>query len=231
MKRLFALLVLFVGFTCSLKAQYELKNKPFMDNVRFTKIMNGTYLPNNLKLSDIQGSPYLSEKFEIGQVRTPEDTVFSNIGLRYNAYSDELEFQKGADIYNVAFKTMVKKAEFGGSTFTCRSFEVDGTKREGFFKILAEGKAILLVKYKIRFLDRKEVGAFTDYQPARFEEPSVQYFIAFNGHDAKMFYTKKQLLALLKDQSGAITVYLSKNKFSLTDEQGLVKLISYYNTL
>jgi hypothetical protein len=231
MKRLFALLVLFVGFTCSLKAQYELKNKPFMDNVRFAKIMNETYLPNNLKLADIQGSPYLSEKFEIGQIRTPEDSVFANLGLRYNAYSDELEFQKGADIYNVAFKTIVKKAEFGGSTFTCKSFEVDGTTREGFFKILAEGKATLLVRYKIRFLDRKEVGAFTDYQPARFEEPSAQYFIAFNGHEAKLFYTRKGVLVLLNDQKAAITNYLSKNKFSLTDEQGLVKLISYYNTL
>ena len=231
MNRFYLSFLLVLGISSGLQAQLELMNKPFMDDVRFNKIIEGTYLRNNLKFSDIQGSPYLSDKFENGKIITQEDSVFSNIELRYNAYSDDLEFKQGENIYNVAFKLLVKKAEFGNNTFGYRNYELEGAKHDGFLKILAQGKATLLVKYTIRFSDREEAKAFSDFQPARFEEPIEQYFLSINDASATLFTTKKMLIILLSDHKGEIESYLSKNKISLKDERGLVELLSFYNSL
>ena len=55
MNRIYLSFILFLGLSNCLHAQLELMNKPFMDDVRFNKIIEGTYLRNNLKFSDIQG--------------------------------------------------------------------------------------------------------------------------------------------------------------------------------
>ena len=47
-------------------AQYEVANKLLLDDVRFTKMMDGSFLGKSMKISDVEGTPYLNEKFEPG---------------------------------------------------------------------------------------------------------------------------------------------------------------------
>ena len=186
MNRLIQILVVFISMASGLKGQTEILNKTFLNDVQFYKINDGTFGRLNLKISDIQGTPYLNEQFEVGKITTPEDSVFANIELRYNAFSDDLEFKQGENVFNIGYKTIVKKAEFGGDIFSCRSYEVDGNIRDGFFKILMEGRATLMAKYKILFLDRVEAQAFSDYQPARFDIVRMEYFLAFDRNPSKI---------------------------------------------
>jgi len=225
-------LIIFFGMTTRISAQYELANKPFMDDVRFTKIIDGSYRGNNLKISDVQGTPYLNDQFEPGKIITPEDSVFSNIELRYNAFTDDIEFKQGENIFNIAYKTIVKKAEFGGKSFGCRSFEADGVNvRDGFFEILTEGKITLLARYQIKFLEKEEAQAFSDAQPARFEEVDKQYFFISEGNPAKLIPNKKGLLKIFGAKSNDMDSYISKNKLSVKEDESFIKIINYFNSL
>lgn len=225
-------IIIFFGITPGLRAQYEVANKLLLDDVRFTKIMDGSFLGKSMKISDVQGTPYLNEKFEAGKIITMEDSMFQNLDLRYNAFTDDLEFKQGENIFNVAYKTMVKKAEFGGKFFSYRSFEAEGGNvRDGFFEILTEGKATLLARYKIKFLDKVDSQAFVDAKPAQFEDVEKQFFIMIEGSAAKLIPNKKGLLRFFGDKSKELETFISKNGLSVKDDESLIKIVTHYNSL
>ena len=228
MKRLFLFLFLVILMQ-SLSAQTMLNG--LMDNFRFQKITEGTYSRYNLKLSDIQGTPFLEEEFNAGKITTPDGTVYENIPLRYNAYTDDLEFKKGTDTYNIDPKTLIKRAEFGGVIFACKSYDADGKVQNGLFELLTEGKAVLLVRYTIKFLEKDEVKAFAEQKPARFEEAQKQYFISFDGAPAKPVGNKKSLLEMFGDKKDEMDKYMSKNKLSAKGDDAMTKIVVHYNSL
>ena len=228
MKRIiFVILILILSN--SLNAQTMLNG--LMDNYRFKKMTDGTYNRNNLKMSDIQGTPYLNEKFSPGKIITLDGATYEGIPLRYNAYSDDLEFQKGEDTYDIDPKTIVKRAEFGGTVFCCMKYDFFGKIQNGLFEILSEGKTILLVKYTIKFLEKEKLQAFADQKPARFEAPQKEYYITFDSITAKLISNKKNLLELFGNQKDEMESFISKNKLSVRNEDALAKIVAHYNSL
>jgi len=228
MKRVCFFILLFV-LTNSLKSQTMLNG--LMDNYRFKKMSEGGYILNDLKMSDIQGTPYLNKEFSSGKIFTPEGTIYENILLRYNAYSDDLEFQKGEDTYNIDPKTIIRRAEFGGTVFGCMKYDYFDKIQNGLFEILTEGKATLLVKYTIKFLEKEKAQAFVDPKPARFEAPKKEYYIALSDLPAKLITNKKSLLELFGNRKDEMESYISKNKLSIRADDELTKIIAHFNSL
>jgi len=228
MRRVAFFILLFV-LTNSLNAQTMLNG--LMDSYRFKKMTDGAYSNFNLKMSEIQGTLYLNEEFSTGKIITSEGATFENIPLRYNAYSDDLEFQKGEDTYNIDPKTIIRRAEFGGAVFGCMKYDSFGKIQNGLFEILTEGKATLLVKYTIKFLEKEKVQAFADPKPARFDAPKKEYYMTMDGAPAKLITNKKSLLELFGDRKDEMESYISKNKLSVREDEGLTKIIAHFNTL
>jgi len=224
-----ACFILLIVLTNSLNAQTMLNG--LMDNYRFKKMTDGTLTRNNLKMSDIEGTPYLNEEFSPGMIITIEGKTYDTIPLRYNAYTDDLEFQKGEDTYNIDPKTIVRRAEFGGAVFGCMKYDSFGKTQNGLFEILTEGKAILLIKYTIRFLEKEKVQAFVDPKPARFEASKKEYYISFDDAVAKLITNKKNLLELFVDRKDEMESYISKNKLSIREDDDLTKIIAHFNSL
>lgn len=225
---LFIIFLMFV-ITISLSAQIMPNN--FMDNYQFKKMTDGTYTRNNLKMSDIQGTPYLDEKFIPGKITTQEGAVYTDISLRYNGFTDDLEFQKGTDTYNIDPKTIVKRAEFGGRIFSCLGYDLNGKVQSGLFEILTEGKATLLARYSVKFLEKETVKAYADPKPARFDAIQKEYYITFEGAPAKLITNKKNLLELFGAQKSEMETFISKNKLSVKGDDGLIKIVAHYNSL
>jgi hypothetical protein len=229
MKRKHFGILLMLAFTGSLSAQTSLSG--FIDNVRFKKTTDGSYTRQNLKLSEIQGTPYLEDKFNPGKITTTEGTIYENISLRYNAFTDNLEFIKGNDSYNIDPKTIVKKAEFGGYIFSCISYNSKNKIQSGLFRMLIAGKATLLVKYSLNILEREPVNAYSEAKPARFDAVRKEYFLAFEGTPAELISNKKSLLGMFGAQTKEMELYISKNKLSFKDEDALTKIITHFNSL
>ena len=229
MKRILFCIFLMIVMTDILNAQTMLNG--LMDNFRFKKMTEGVYSRENLKIADIQGTPYLDEEFSSGKIITPDGAIYENIPLRYNAFSDDLEFQKGEDTYNIDPKTIIKRAEFGGTVFCCMKYDSGSKIQNGLFEILTEGKAILLIKYIIKLLPKEKVQAFVDPKPARFDPPVKEYYIAFNDLPAKLITNKKSLLELFGGQKDEMESFISKNKLSTREDATLTKIIAHYNSL
>jgi hypothetical protein len=184
---------------------------------------------NSLKISDIQGSPYLNAEFIPGIITTKDGTIYKEIPLRYNGFTDDLEVQRGKDSYNIDPKTIVKRAEFGGQIFCYMKYDASGKTQNGFFEILTEGKATLLVKYSVKFLDKEEVKAYAEPKPARFDVVLKEYYITFGDAPAKLITNKKGLLELFGNQEDAMKSYISKNKLSVKGDDALTKIVVHYN--
>ena len=190
MRRVIIGIFMLVILTGNLSAQTM--GTGLMDNFRFSRITEGTYSKYNLKLSEIQGSPYLDSKFIPGKITTNEGVVYADVPLRYNGYTDDLEFKKGDDSYNLDPKTIVRKAEFGGRVFSCLSYSENGKIKNGFFEILTEGKATLAIRYTVKFLERDEIKAFAETKPARFEEAQKEFYLTIENTPARIFSNKKK---------------------------------------
>lgn len=221
--------ILFFVVTNSLNAQTMLNG--LMDNYRFTKMKDGVYAGSNLRMSEIQGTPYLDEEFSPGKIITYDGVTYENIALRYNAYSDDLEFMKGEDIYNMDPKTLVRRAEFGGAVFGCMKYDSFGKIQNGLFEIETEGKAMLLIKYTVKFLEKEKVQAFVDPKPARFDPPQKEYYIALDSTAAKLITNKKNLLEIFGNRKDEMESYISKNKLSVRENDALIKIVSHFNSL
>jgi len=227
--RRFAFFIMLFVLTNRLNAQTMFNG--LMDSYQFKKMTDGAYSNFNLKMSEIQGTLYLNEEFSPGKIITSEGVTFENIPLRYNAYSDDLEFQKGEDTYNIDPKTIVRRAEFGGAVFGCMKYDTFGKIQNGIFEILTEGKATLLVKYTIKFLEKEKAQAFADPKPARFDVPKKEYYVAFEGAPAKLITNKKSLLELFGDRKDEMESYISKNKLSIREDDAMTKIIVRFNSL
>jgi hypothetical protein len=219
---------LFILLTNSLSAQTMIDG--LWDSYRFTKTREGIFPEYNLKMSEIKGTPYLDEAYKPGKIVTNEGTIYTDIPLRYNAYSDDLEFQKDKDAYKIEPKTIIKSAEFGGAIFRCMQYVLNGKTQNGFFEILAEGKATLLMRYSKRFFDSEEAKAYSEAKPARFEEAKITYFITIDGTPAQLITSKKSLPELFGDKKSEMESYISKNKIAIKGDD-LTKIIVHFNSL
>jgi len=202
-----------------------------MGDFKFKRITRENDARFSEKISDIHGTPYLNKEFNPGKITTKEGTIISAVPLRYNGCTDDLEFLKGEDHYIVDPKTMVKKAEFGGKVFSCLQYDMNGKTQSGFFEVLSEGKATLLIKYTIRYFEKEPAKPFGDPKPARFEAPVKEYYIAFEGTPAKLIINKKKFIDLFGNQKDEMESFITKNKLSIRDDDALTKIVSHYNSL
>ena len=229
MKRFIFCFSLVLATAFNLNAQTLLNG--LMDEFRTKKLQDGSWTRNNLKLSDIQGTPFLDPEFSPGRIVASDGSVFTDIPLRYNGYNEDLEFQKGSDNYNIDPKTRVRRAEFGGRIFVCLPFDDLGKVNNGFFQILTEGTAILLIRYSVAFLEKEPEKPFADPKPARFDDIHKTYYLTINNSIAQQITTKKKLLELFGPKKDEMETFISKNKLSIHGDDALTKIISHYNTL
>jgi hypothetical protein len=227
MRTLFGILIQIV-FYSSLNAQ-TINNS--LTNFRYKKITEGFSAQHKQDLSDIEGTPYLEKEFNPGKIVTTDGTTFENIPVRYNACTDDLEFIQSDETFVIAPKSIVKRAEFGGVIFRSATFSSGGKIQAGLFKILVEGKATLLVKYNTRFFEKEEAKGYAGPRPARFDPVSKEFFIEFEDKIAKLIPAKKKLIDMFGEKKDEMEDYISQNKFSVKEEDFLIKIVSHYNSL
>ncbi len=240
MKALFLLLFLILSASFSLTAQVERLpitkeykiRRNVIDEFRTDKFIEGGFVVRgNLKYSEIDGTPYLNDEFKKGTITTASGTLIDNLLLRYNCYSDQIEYLKADSILELAPKSLVFRAEFDNRAFSYVKFRSSGKYEEGFCEVLAEGKASLFCQYNIGFLPPSPGIPYGDSNKARFKLP-VRYFYVSNGDNyVDLVKNKKDLIHILKDRKTTLGTYISLNKLSLSKGDDLIRIIDYYNSL
>lgn len=183
-----------------------------------------------IALSSIDGSPYLLDEFVSGKVIIDDSVLIERVPLRYNIYSDKMEFRNAANqVLEIASSTKHYRFHIGNQTFVNRDYTTDGVLQEGIFERLAEGKISLYKKYGIEFKEASKAIGFQDAEPNRFIRTDDEFYVSIDQNTPVVIDNVKRLAEMLMQYKPSVEEYLQQEKPKLKKEHDLIRLIQYCN--
>lgn len=189
-------------------------------------------------LGETLGSPYSTEKFVKSKVYY-EDELQGDFFVRYNALNSIIEIKKtnlpeeeAKQLYadkNVSIKYLNKELRF--TTYINKK----GETKNGYLSLIHDGEKFklyhrLAVKYSEGKAAANSMVADIPSRFAHFEE----YYYQIKGVD-RIDYLKSKKSAILKmvdkENKEKVKSYFKENKVSLDNEEDLISLFSYLNSL
>lgn len=224
-----SLLGLFL-FTGILSAQNVLEVRQAIDLFHTSKMLRGD-MNKTLTENDIEGSPYLEDEFIKGTLYTTSNTKYVDVPLRYNIYNDNIEFDTGDGIQALAAPEIVDRVEFGNYTIVYVPYSITKKIRRGFFIVDEGGKASLLIKPDVAFVEATEPGAYKQAEPAKFDKKADDYYIKVGLSEAKIISNKNDLTDAFPDHNKEIESFIKANKIKHRKPEDLKQVVQYYNSL
>lgn len=199
-------------------------NDLFLDNYYARK----KYYPEKAKeYKDIAGSPYLNSEFVEGTFYL-KDTVAIKLPLRYNIYSDEMEYMLKGINYVVGNPQSLNKIELGGSLFVYLPFVGKG----GYFELFELGKCTLVQKKLVEIKPAEGPKPMEpEIKPASFIRKSDIFFLVINDSLAFKIENMKSVKKALQDQKDQIESFIKQEKIKNIKKGNLIKIVKYYNSL
>jgi hypothetical protein len=179
----------------------------------------------------VKGTPYLSETYVDGTILYA--TNARTAPLRYNAYKDLFEFKVDGQARVLDPSTTIKKVNVGESTFVVEKYVGDkGISKYGYFTLLDSGKVSLYSKKSVKFTPGMKGRALDGGdQPAEYRRLPDEFYFKTNAGELVEIKNIKSMIASFPDKQEELTQFAKKEKISPRDEEELVKLIRYYNSL
>jgi hypothetical protein len=213
-------------FSCFLLTQiiFSQQIDPFLHNYSIYK----SYHSEKAKeYSDVDGSPYLNSEFVEGVIYML-DTVIIKLPLRYNIYTDEMEYKVKGTNYVVANPQNLNKITIGQSIFLYKK----DPKNTGYFELFESGKCTLLQKKVIIFKPAEGPKPIAGVAvSAEFVRKSDIFYFVVNHSPAVRIENIKSVLKALEDQQSKIESFIKENKIGNIRNENIVKIVKYYNTL
>ena len=199
----------------------------FLDSYHFNKSFQNQPVKNADAYQDIEGNPFLKKEFTDGMIKI-NDTLAFKLPLRYNLYTDEMEYQLNGVVYAVGEPQLLKKIVLGESVFIYVPFIGKG----GFVELLASGKCILVQKRSVRFKPAEGPKPIegTSKSAEFISEPDIFYIGAGDSKTVKITNINS-VVRVLQDQSTKVENFIRMEKIKKATKENLIKIATYYNTL
>jgi hypothetical protein len=179
------------------------------------------------KYQDIEGSPYLDPEFREGIIWL-EDTTAVLLPLRYNIYTDEMEYRLEGVNYVIGNTTIIKAVGIGPARFLFLAVAEKGC----YVEVLDSGRCDLLLKRSVRFKPgegtKPIVGTPT---PAEFIRSSDAYFIRVKKSEPVAISNIKSIIMALQDEKDKVESFIAKKKIRRASKENLLMITRYFNSL
>lgn len=181
------------------------------------------------------GSPYADPEFLPGLILSSDSVVHRNIYLRYNIHRNEMELKtsntKDAEVFLLLKSSdfYVKIQEKVYMFVPYNGLEEDGT----YFELLYTGSKVDLYKNQTKKYS-PPVKARTSLQgdiPQKFEDLNKYYILTDQGLLYEIPSSRKEKLNIFNLKKHYLEDYVKKNKLNLNNEEDLIRLIIYYDSL
>ncbi|RMG20777.1 MAG: hypothetical protein D6730_19170 [Bacteroidetes bacterium] len=234
---LFALLFSWGGLLPPAGAQPS--QEPFVQYpLKVIDIINARHEPP----PEVMGSPYLDKHFASGEVfYTTRNTLdedfyfkknhYDSIPLRYNIFTDEMEFYRYEEILSLLPMPMIEKVVIGRDTFLYRPHRPDCEACGGYFLLLENGRARLVAKLKVEYVEAKAARALQDPVPAHYVRRRDLYYLISPQGELHPITSVKNLLPLLQPYETELAAFAKKHKVSARKAHKLRLLIRAYNAM
>lgn len=196
----------------------------------------GNYVAINrvLDYSAIDGSPYLEDNLIGGVVKFNSGDSLNHF-MRYNLYSDEIEYLDDGQLFTI-LKPQMKKLEYihlNGNTIVYKEYYIRKQAETGYLLRLVKDRYSLYKRLRVEFQDA--VPAKTSLHeptPAHFVAKNVQWFYSLNGKPISFFKAdNKWLREIGLSYYDVLKSFVKKEHLKLRKEEDLITLFKYYNSL
>ncbi|HQI46835.1 MAG TPA: hypothetical protein PLC59_12335 [Bacteroidales bacterium] len=195
---------------------------------------NGYFFHNNalpsktvITYNDIEGSPYLYKEFSDAIIYSI-DTQAVKLPLRYNIYTNEMEYQLDGNTYTIGNPSIINKIMLGEHVFVYLKFIGKG----GYFELLETGKCFLVQKRAIKYNPPEAPKAVVGSTiPPKFTKETDVYYTILNDSTPVKVENMKSLLNTLSDQKTSLENFIEKEKIKNVKRENLIQIIKYYNSL
>ncbi|GAC1305038.1 MAG: hypothetical protein NVSMB24_13410 [Mucilaginibacter sp.] len=204
-------------------------------SAQFAENINGVPMREISGYTNIEGSAFLSDQWAKGMVKMADGRTFKDVLLKYDEVKDELYFKdKKGDTLIFSDPVREFKVEYASGDELHEKLFRDGYKNipnsseNSFFEVLSDGTAQLLKRTTKSIAESKEYNSTTVVR--RFDE-NIKYYIIVSEKIVPIKRDKKSILAALPNKHPQLENFMRTNNINLKNDEDLVKLMAYYNSL
>ena len=177
------------------------------------------------------GSPFINEKFEIARFNNINKTY----SARYNAHLGEMQIQRKNDTIAL-YNTENFEITFPSSSKTYKTYDYTNKENElkrGFLVVLKETDSLALLKEElVKFYPAKEsTNGYDKAKPAEYRRTKDVYYYRQGEHVSVLPQKRKDFIKLFPEHSKDLEVFIKKNKINFKQEDDLITLFQYLETL
>jgi len=179
---------------------------------------------------EIDGNPYFNKNWLNGSVKLVGRNEQKVDSMRYNVYSNEIQFSYQDTIYFISNTKDIIYFTIGESKFIFYMYSHDNERR--IFEVMSEGEKVILLKmYSCSIIEGKKSDGINPGTIDKFKISSDYYTIK-NFQPAQEFRMKSDnLTELLTDKNDEVSKYIKDNKLKMKKEEDFIKVFNYYNSL
>ena len=186
--------------------------------------------------ADVTGTPYFLPDYKYATITLTDGRKYINVKSKINLVEQELVFIAANGVEGYIGKGMVSSISFSDTTkqgiknflFQSGFPKIDNQTNIHFYRVLTAGK-ITLLKSIIKRIE-EHGNELSGEKSKDFVERENDY--VFIGTEIKRIKKDKEFfMSIMSDKAGAIEQYLSNSKINFKNEDHLLKLIEYYNSL
>ncbi len=188
----------------------------------FENVVSGTGAP--VKYEDIQGSPYQSPLFQKASV----GEKYGNIEVRYNAYTDDIEF-----LNNGKTEVLPKQDDFSRiEVLPSKQVFVylkNSSEPKGYLIEIVKGRNSVYKKEKVIFKDAAPApNTYQTGKPAMFVKQDPVYYIKTTSGNISKVSSLKKITNLFPEKEKEYNMYIKSNNLKFNDSD-IAKLVNFIN--
>ena len=178
------------------------------------------------------GSPYNSDTFLLGNVYINDELTKSDVAMRYNVYSDEMEIKESLQDDDKKISALIKSPDISVIILNEKFVYLPkgrGLEKGGYFQVITRGKKYSLYKKlgKKYYEERKAKTSFERDVPPKFED-RVTYYIHFgNGGMVLLPDNKKKIYKAFGESEAEVKKYCKERDLDITKENDLKRVVRY----
>ncbi len=225
-----AVLALCMGTNPGLYAQVV---SPRSSNVQFDNLMKRGTEINPIYYDEIDGSPFVNKEFVPGTLTLKNGNAYENVGFRYNMHTDQIEFKEGDEILSFSQPKDLDRVSFDNQTYIYGKYFLKKKPVEGYFQLLADGHAKLLVKRMAEIRSEKMPASdFGEISYRDYFRLTEEYYITKDDRNLiPVRKSKGSLLKALSEKQAELKKFLEESNLDLKNDVDLGEVVFYYNQL
>lgn len=202
-----------------------------LSDEEFRSLLQGTIIPQR-DYTETLGTPYFNSNFENGSITFASGKRRDQALLKYNTYEDRLELSYQNRIFSIPGQMVSRfSIEMNGREYEfIKGFESRRLALSDFVMLLSDGPVKGLLKIDTSFQE-----AMATYGTATQRDEYVQektLYVHRNGSTERVRRLRERnIISLFDTHQDEIKAYITQSKLHLDNNDHLIELFSYYNSL